>query len=404
MEFLIAGQSTTLQNRPVMNADTGSDESDTSPSADAPLAIVRAAVDARGVALTILSTVALVFALQWAQTFFISLLLGIFLAYTLNRPVMWLERLRVPRPFGASIVMVSVLSTLTLGGYALRGQVETIIETLPASISKFSAGITSTRPSGEQSTLQKMQAATNEIENATNRVTRTVAAKSSSTRVVMEQPSFKFSNFLLAGSVGAAGFIGQATMVLFLVFFLLLSGNTFKRKLVRLTGPSLSKKKITVQMLDEINDSVQRYLFILVTTNALVALLTWIAFRWIGLENAGAWAAAAGLLHVIPYFGSALTAGAVGMAAYAQFESLSMVLLVSGISLAIALAVGLLVTTWMTGRSAKMNPTAVFIALLFFGWLWGVWGMLLSIPIIVVIKVVSDHVEQLRPVAELLGE
>ena len=404
MEFLIAGQSTTLQNRPVMNADTGSDESDTSASADAPLAIVRAAVDARGVALTILSTVALVFALEWAQTFFISLLLGIFLAYTLNRPVMWLERLRVPRPFGASIVMVSVLSMLTLGGYALRGQVETIIETLPASISKFSAGITSTRPSGEQSTLQKMQAATNEIENATNRVTRTVAAKSSSTRVVMEQPSFKFSNFLLAGSVGAAGFIGQATMVLFLVFFLLLSGNTFKRKLVRLTGPSLSKKKITVQMLDEINDSVQRYLFILVTTNALVALLTWIAFRWIGLENAGAWAAAAGLLHVIPYFGSALTAGAVGMAAYAQFESLSMVLLVSGISLAIALAVGLLVTTWMTGRSAKMNPTAVFIALLFFGWLWGVWGMLLSIPIIVVIKVVSDHVEQLRPVAELLGE
>ena len=387
-----------------MNADTGSDESDISAPADAPLAIVRAAVDARGVALTILSTVALVFALQWAQTFFISLLLGIFLAYTLNRPVMWLERLRVPRPFGASIVMVSVLSTLTLGGYALRGQVETIIETLPASISKFSAGITSTRPSGEQSTLQKMQAATNEIENATNRVTRTVAAKSSSTRVVMEQPSFKFSNFLLAGSVGAAGFIGQATMVLFLVFFLLLSGNTFKRKLVRLTGPSLSKKKITVQMLDEINDSVQRYLFILVTTNALVALLTWIAFRWIGLENAGAWAAAAGLLHVIPYFGSALTAGAVGMAAYAQFESLSMVLLVSGISLAIALAVGLLVTTWMTGRSAKMNPTAVFIALLFFGWLWGVWGMLLSIPIIVVIKVVSDHVEQLRPVAELLGE
>ncbi|MBI2801086.1 MAG: AI-2E family transporter [Gammaproteobacteria bacterium] len=387
-----------------MNAEPGSDEPHVGASADTPVAIVRATVDAQGVALTILSTVALVFALEWAQAFFISLLLGIFLAYTLNRPVMWLERLRVPRPLGASIVMLSVLSMLALGGYALRGQVETIIKTLPASISKFSMGITSTRSSGEQSTLQKMQAATNEIENATNRVTRTVAAKSSSTRVVMEQPSFKFGNFLLAGSVGAAGFIGQATMVLFLVFFLLLSGNTFKRKLVRLTGPSLSKKKITVQMLDEINDSIQRYLFILVTTNALVGLLTWIAFRWIGLENAGAWAAAAGLLHVIPYLGSALTAGAVGMAAYAQFESLSMVLLVSGMSLAIALAVGLLITTWMTGRSAKMNPTAVFIALLFFGWLWGAWGMLLSIPIIVVIKVVSDHVEQLRPVAELLGE
>lgn len=81
-----------------------------------------------------------------------------------------------------------------------------------------------------------------------------------------------------------------------------------------------------------------------------------------------------------------------------------MALLVSGASLAIATVVGTFVVTWMTGKIAKMNAAAVFISLLFWGWLWGVWGMLLSIPIIVIVKVVSERVDQLGPVAELLGE
>jgi predicted PurR-regulated permease PerM len=140
------------------------------------------------------------------------------------------------------------------------------------------------------------------------------------------------------------------------------------------------------------------------TTNLLVALLSWIVFHWIGLDNAGAWAAAAGLLHIVPYLGPAVAAIATGMAAFMQFESFATALLVAGASLAIATLVGTFVTTWMTGRIANMNSAAVFISLLFWGWLWGVWGMLLSIPIIVIVKVVAQHVEQLHPVAELLGE
>jgi predicted PurR-regulated permease PerM len=81
-----------------------------------------------------------------------------------------------------------------------------------------------------------------------------------------------------------------------------------------------------------------------------------------------------------------------------------MALLVSGSTVLVATFVGVFVTTWMTGRIARMNSAAVFISLLFWGWLWGVWGMLLGIPIIVIVKAVSQHVEQLQPVAELLGE
>jgi predicted PurR-regulated permease PerM len=224
------------------------------------------------------------------------------------------------------------------------------------------------------------------------------------THVIVDQPTFKLSSFLWETSMGALGAMGQAAMVVFLVFFLLLGGDTFKRKLVRITGPSLSKRKITVKILDDINGSIQKYMLMLLTTNLLVGLLTWTAFHWIGLENAGAWAAAAGLLHIVPYLGPAVTAIATGMAAFMQFDSLAMALLVAGVFLTIATLIGTFVTTWMTGRIANMNSAAVFISLLFWGWLWGVWGMLLSIPIIVIIKVVSQHVEQLHPLAELLGD
>jgi len=373
-------------------------------TSDASQLSVHLPVDARGVALGILATLALVFALRWAQSFSISLLVGIFLAYTLNPLVVWLERLKVPRIAGASIVMLAVICALGLGTYSLRGQMQTIVEQLPEAASKLSARLASLRI-GQLINMQKVQTAAREIEKATSQAeSGPSAAKQPATHVVVDQAGFKLGNALWAGSMGALGFVGEAAMVGFLVFFLLVSGDTFKRKLVRLTGPSLSRKKITVHILDDINESIQRYMFMLFITSLLVMLLSWIAFAWIGLENAGAWAVAAGLLHVIPYFGPVVTAGATGLAAFLQFDSLWMALLVSGASVAIATVVGIFVTTWMTGKIAKMNAAAVFIALLFWSWLWGVWGILLGIPIIFIAKVISQHVEQLHPVAELLGE
>ena len=214
----------------------------------------------------------------------------------------------------------------------------------------------------------------------------------------------RVGNFLWKSTMGALEVAGQVVMITFLVFFLLLGGDTFKRKLVRLTGPSLARKKITVRILDDINSSIQKYMLMLLTTNLLIASLSWIGFRWIGLDNAGAWGAVTGVLHIVPYVGPVIAAAAAAMAAFMQFESFTMALLVAGISLAIATIVGTFVSTWMTGRIARMSPAAIFISLLFWGWLWGIWGMLLSIPVIVIVKVVSQHLEELHPVAELLGE
>jgi predicted PurR-regulated permease PerM len=365
---------------------------------------MRMAVEARGLALGILAALACVFALSWAQSFVVPLLLGIVVSYTLNPLVVWLEAIKVPRVIGTVIVMASVICALAMGTYSLRGQMQTIIEQLPEAATKFASAV-GRMQFGQIGNIQKMQSAATAVEKATTQAAGGSAApRQPATHVIVDQPTFKLSSFLWESSMGALGAMGQAAMVVFLVFFLLLGGDTFKRKLVRLTGPSLSKRKITVHILDDINGSIQKYMLMLLTTNLLVGLLSWVAFHWIGLENAGAWAAAAGLLHIVPYLGPAVTAIATGMAAFMQFESLAMAVLVAGTFLAIATIVGTFVTTWMTGRIANMNSAAVFIALLFWGWLWGVWGMLLSIPIIVIVKVVSQHVEQLHPLAELLGD
>jgi predicted PurR-regulated permease PerM len=363
-----------------------------------PKLTVHIPVDARGAALAILATVGLVFGLQIAEKFLIPLLLGILIAYTLNPLVVWLQSLKCPRILASSVVVIGVAGALGLVTYSGWGQMQLILDQLPTAAAKFS-----TLMSGNNDTVQKVQAAANELEKATNQAAG-AAAKPVVTPVLMEQHAFRLSDFLWAGSLGAMGFLSQTVMVLFLVFFLLASGDIFKRKLIKLAGPKLSRKKVTVNLLDDINDSIQRYMFMLLVTNLLVALLTWVAFRWIGLENAGAWSIAAALLHVIPYFGPAVITVTTAMAAFMQFDSLPTALLVSGTSLAIAALVGILITTWMAGRIARMNSAAVFISLLFWAWLWGIWGMLLAIPITVIVKVVSEHVEEFRPLAELLGD
>ena len=357
-----------------------------------------------GRSLGILATLASVFALSWAQSFVVPLLLGIVISYTLNPLVVSLEAIRIPRALGTIVVLAAVLGSIGLGTYSLRGEAQAIIDQLPEAATRFTSGLARIRTSQNEN-LKTIQDAATKVEKATRQAAGGSAARNPPTaHVIVDQPKFRLGDFLWQSSLGAAGAFGQALMVVFLVLFLLHSGDTFRRKLVRLAGPSLSRRRITVRILDDINGSIQKYMLMLLATNLLVGLLSWIAFRWIGLENAGAWAVVAGVLHIVPYIGPGITAGATAMAAFMQFDSFPAALLASGASLAIATFVGTFVTTWMTGRIARMNPAAVFVSLLFWGWLWGVWGMLLSVPIIVIVSVISQHVERLHPIAELLGD
>ena len=148
---------------------------------------------------------------------------------------------------------------------------------------------------------------------------------------------------------------------------------------------------------------VQRYMLVMLMSNALVAVGTWLAFEALGMEHAGVWGVAAGVLHFIPYLGSALIMLGSGVAAFLQTGSVLHAAGIAGVALLVGGAVGLVLMTWLQSRAARVNAAVLFIVLLFFGWLWGIWGLLLGAPLVAIVKVICDRVETLKPVGELLG-
>lgn len=368
-------------------------------------------------AVRVIAIVALFYFLHWAADFLIPVVFGILISYTLSPIVVWMERVHVPRAAGAGIVTLALLGSAGLVANTMYHEARSVIDELPLATWKVRAAL-ERLDDGEASMYEKLHAAAESLKKALPGASTNGAENGGTPSEPPDpaaptpapapqaptKPAFDLSEWLVAGSVTAAAVAGQLAVTLFIVFFGLASGNTFKRKLVKLAGPSLSKKKITVQILDNINASIQRYMFMLLVTNVALGLASWGAFYAVGLDNPGAWAIAAGVLHLIPYVGPLVTAAGTGVAAFLQFESFTMMAVVIGINVVIAAVVGMLVATWMTGRIAKMNAMAVFVALLFGGWLWGVWGMLICVPIVVVVKVVAEHVEDLHPLAELLGE
>jgi len=193
-------------------------------------------------------------------------------------------------------------------------------------------------------------------------------------------------------------------LILFLVYFLLASGDLYRRKLVKIAGPSLTKKKITVQILMEIDRQIEMFLLVQVFTSTVVAVATWLAFRALGLQQAGVWGVLAGVFNSIPYFGPVLVTGGTAVVAFTQFGTVEMTVIVSGVSLVITSLEGFLLTPWLTSRAARMNAVAIFVGLLFWGWVWNVWGMLLAVPMLMVMYVVCDHVDDFNAVGELLGD
>ncbi|MBE0627145.1 MAG: AI-2E family transporter [Burkholderiales bacterium] len=353
------------------------------------------------VALTVLASIALVAALYLARAFFVPLLIGILASYALRPVVDWLEAHYVPRAAGAGLALVALVGGLSWVGYALSNDTAAMIEKLPEAARKLRQEMSASRASGK-TPLQNMQEAANEIQGATAEASLKPGKRAAA--VQAPQPSVWLRDYAIVQSRLLITVAAQAPMVLLLAYFLLASGVHFRRKLVYLVGPSLSRKKDAVRILEEIDSQVQRYLLVMLLSNTLVAIVTWLAFGALGMEHAGVWGVAAGVLHFIPYLGSALLVLASGVAAFLQFGSTLHAVAIPGAALLVAAAIGHVFVTWLQSRAARVNAAVLFIALLFFGWLWGVWGLLLGAPLLAIVKVVCDRIEALAPIGEVLGQ
>lgn len=351
------------------------------------------------VGICILAVIAFAASLYLARAFFVPLFIGIFASYALHPLVDLLKACRIPQAIAAALVMVGLVGGLGWTSVSLSDDAAAMIEKLPQAAAKLRKNLTHQKTT-TPTPLQNVQKAATELERA---ATDVAGARKSAPISPNALPTAWLHDYLLAQLALIAAVIAQAPIVLLLTYFLLAAGDHFRRKLMEFVGPSHARKKEALRILEEIDTQMQRYLLATVISNILVAVSTWLAFMALDMQQAGAWGVTAGLLHFIPYLGPALFAVASGVAAFLQFGSPLYAVTVAGISLLIATAIGLVFMTWLQGRFARVNTAVLFIVLLFFGWLWGAWGLLLGAPILAVVKTICDRVEILKPVGGLLG-
>ena len=359
-------------------------------------------VDIRNMSLVVLALFASLFFLHWAKAVFIPLMLSVIFSYALSPWINWLELKRVPRWLGAGLLLLTMCGGMVSTVYSFSDEATQMLEALPEAAQKLRQAV---KPRRDQpaTALDTVQKAATQIEQAAQESGAPPVVSRGVVRVVVEPGSFNVKDYLWSGTIGLITLIGQTAAVVFLTYFLLLSGDSFRRKLIRLTGPTLHKKKITLHALNEITGQIQRYLQVQLLTSALVGVLTGVVLFALRLENAVVWGMAAGVMNLVPYVGSLATSAAVGLVAFLQFGTLNMAMAASGASLMIHTLVGNLLTPWLTSRASQLSPVAVFVGLLAWGWLWGVWGLLLGVPILMIVKSVCDRVDDLKPIGEFLG-
>ena len=355
-------------------------------------------LDMRTTSLVVIALGVTIFLLRYMSELLAPVAFGLLLFYALDPAVDALQRIRVPRWIGAALMLGVTLATILGGAYALQDEAMTVINQLPDGARRVTALI-ERRPQAAPGALEKVEQAAEELaKNDTAKPAPGVV------RVQVEEPRVTATGLLWSGSRGALAAVNQLVMILFFTYFILLSDRLFRRKFFELAGPTLSQKKITLEIIDSISSQIGRFLIVQIFTSVVVGITTWAALAALGLEQAALWGLLAGVFNSIPYYGPLLVSGGLALVAFLQFGTLHMMLLFAGVSLVITSLEGWLLTPVLMGRVASMNRVAVFVGLLFWSWAWGVWGLLLAVPMMMSIKVICDHVDELKPVGRFLGE
>ena len=356
---------------------------------------------AAGIAIVVVAAIGVIALLRWAEAFFIPLVAGVLIAYALRPIVLALERLRLPRVVSATTVLVLVVAAIAGGIYGLGDDFERAMAALPDAARKIRLVVE--KSSREQrSPIVHVQQAARELEQA--------AADQPGPKPQPKRPpaplpelgiATQLQQFVLRQATSAVAVVSQLGLAVLLAYFLLLAGDTFRRKLMHFVGPSLARKRMTIEMLEEMDTHVQRYMFVTMVTNVAIAIAVAVLAAATGLDNPIAWGIAAGLLHLVPYVGAVVAAVALAIGGLLQFGTPASAALLGAGTLVLAAAIGMVFQTWLQSRASHVNAVVVFVGLLFFGWLWGAWGLVLGAPLIAIAKTIADRIA--APIGDLLA-
>ena len=330
------------------------------------------------------------------------IVLSVMLFYMLDPIVDWLERWHLPRLLATMLVVFALIGALGAGFTFLWPQIDSVLMKVPEGTDQLRRTFRQQKRVQGDSTLERIQAAARAVDSAAAEAGTPAAKNPGVTRVEIEQP-WRVSNMLWTGGIGALGILGQGVTVLFLTIFLLYEDDSFKRKLIA-EMETRNNKRVTVHILNDIATQIGRFIWVQASTSLAVAIATWLALWWIGVAEPMVWGVLAGVLNVVPYFGPLIVTAGLAIVGFLQFGTIEMAALVAGVALAITTIEGMFLTPHLLSRAASLNHVAIFVAIAFWSWAWGVPGMLLAVPMLMVFKAVCDHVDGLKGIGRFVGQ
>jgi len=344
-------------------------------------------VHVRSFTLTGIFLLLALYALKIGSDFFVPVMLAFLLSFLFAPVVRLLHRLYIPLSLGAALVLFGLIGVLTFGIYQLAAPASGWMAKLPNAAAQLEY-----RLSNLKQTFREFSKASREVERITKFDTAGTAQQ-------VEVKKSSVGEILLGQT---QGFLVSGGVMFVLLFFLLASGDMFLRKLVTVL-PRFENKKLAVEISRQIEHDISRYLLTVTLINAVFGSAVGLSMYFIGLPNALLWGVMAGLLHFIPFLGAIVGISVVTLVALVTMDQLTSILLVPSAYLGLNLLEEYLFFPFLIGRRLLLNPVVIFIWLIFWGWLWGIPGALMAVPLLAIFKIVCDHIEPLAAVAEFLG-
>jgi predicted PurR-regulated permease PerM len=348
--------------------------------------LLRGPFDIKSVALTGLFVLAVFYTMYFMRAMLLPLVLALLLSYLLAPVVRLLGGLRVNAPLGAAIVLLSLVGLLIYGVSRLAEPVAGWLEKAPYSLRQLQQKIVPLkRP------MEKVAQASGEIEKLTT-----------STEPQAQPVVVKRNALAEAFLTQTPEFVASGVVMFILLYFLLAYDGVFLAKLIKVS-PRLTDKKRSVSIVREIEAQISRYLITITAINVGLGIAVGLTVYFLGLRNPIMWGVLVALLNFVPYLGALTGIICMTLGAALSFDSLGYAMVFPASYLVLATLEGNFITPMVLGRSLTLNPVVILIALIFWGWMWGISGMILAVPILATFKIFCDHLEPMAPLGEFMS-
>ena len=343
--------------------------------------------DARALALMGLFVLAIFYTIYFMRAVLLPLVLALLLSYLLRPIVRALARTHISPVIGAALILLGVVGTIGYGIYSLATPAAGWLTGAPYSLRQL------------QSKLLPLKQPIQSVAKASGEIEKLAAPDNVPAKTTVEVKRHSLSDFIY---VQTPEFLISIVTLLILLYFLLAYDGVFLAKLIKLL-PTLSDKKRAVSIANDVASHVSRYLFTVTVINACLGIAVGATVGFLGLRNPIMWGVMVAVLNFVPYLGALTGIIFMLLGAVVSFDSFSYALIFPAVYLAFATLEGNFITPMVMGRSLTLNPVIVLLSLIFWGWLWGIAGVILAVPILAAFKIFCAHIESMQPLAEFLS-